>query len=220
MNIPLNMLLFLGLFFVDAGVHLFACYCEKESLRKYTKLLLMPLLLLCVLVTVKFESVVFIALIASSFGDYFMLYPKKSVHLGAGLMCFLLAITAYLTNAAGKIYYSEAALYILIGVVVFVGGALGVYFKIKNNLKEHRFTVLIYTLALSTFVCAAFVYMMCVTTPQTIMLFSGALLFLISDAILSQSIFVKDFSRRDFFIMLPYIAAQFLITLSLITLPT
>lgn len=56
------------------------------------------------------------------------------------------------------------------------------------------------------------------TNINTILIFIGVIIFILSDSILSFTTFILDIKRRDFYIMLTYLIAQSLIAINLVML--
>ena len=55
-------------------------------------------------------------------------------------------------------------------------------------------------------------------SPFAILIGIGNVLFLVSDVLIFVSMFIKDFKRRDFYIMITYLIAQTLMSIGLVFL--
>jgi uncharacterized membrane protein YhhN len=212
-------LLFLVLFWLVSIVHLGAAFLAKDELRRFTKLFLIPLLLMYYVARTgaKFYPVVF-ALIFGWIGDVFLVRTNRKKYLKFGLLFFLLGHFAYI--AAFAYYISAVNLRVIpVAAVLALLLALGVY-RLDKPPRRLLIPGAIYYFTLEILNIVVFMLLIANRDLVSLLAFSGAMLFLISDTILGYFNFSAHSRRSHFYIMLPYLSAQFLLVLSLVKLGT
>lgn len=148
-------------------------------------------------------------LLASLGGDIFLILEKK--WFPAGLGCFLLAHGFYILAfkpAPGQ----TASGGTLIPFLVF---GLLMFRTLAPNLGKLKLPVLVYIAAITVMAWFAAARFIDLGGWKTLAAFSGALLFLASDAVLAYARFVKDLGAAQLFILGTYFPAQLLIALSI-----
>lgn len=128
-----------------------------------------------------------------------------------GLAFFLLSQIMYITaftRIPGKSVVLFNKLYLFIPLVLFGFVLVAVQYK---NLNEMRVPVIIYALVILTMVAAAINRMDRVNRLSYIAVLSGAILFVISDSLISINKFYAPFRYSGIAIMSTYIIAQYLI---------
>jgi uncharacterized membrane protein YhhN len=128
-----------------------------------------------------------------------------------GLACFLFSQIMYIivfTRVPGKsvIFYSR--LYFLIPVVLYGCALISILYK---NLDGMRVPVILYAVVILSMIVAALNRMHRVSRLSYILVLSGAILFVISDSLISISKFYYPFRYSGIAIMTTYILAQYLI---------
>jgi uncharacterized membrane protein YhhN len=148
------------------------------------------------------------ALLASLAGDSFLLSPKYFL---AGLVSFLVAHLSYtasfFTGLSSRGLVSIALPLLLI--------ALLMVFILWQGLGKLKGPVIIYVLAICAMVYQAGERWLELNTLSTLLTFIGALLFMLSDALLALNRFRQTFQLAQAGILATYYAAQWLIALSL-----
>ena len=205
--------LFWVLFAADGAVHAAACVRGKLRLRRFSKVLLMPLLF-CVYV---FSARVLIwqaaaALLFGWLGDIFLIRKEDPRMLAAGMGAFGVGHVFYF-YAIFRHFYLAPPIWALVAVpLLFFCFAAGAFAYLNRDIPERlRALTFLYGLLLSS-VGASAVLSLISGAPGSLPLTAGALLFLASDGTLSLETFrLGDSPAADFAVMLTYIAAQALL---------
>jgi uncharacterized membrane protein YhhN len=210
--------LFLFLFLIAAAVHLIAEFFPSAFLHNISKPLLMIALGGYYFVRCDERSVVTIgAILFSLIGDVLLLDDSNFM---LGLIAFLLAHVFYIFSY--RQHRFETDVEALQGVqrvriafpVVLAGTGLVVILYPK--LDALRVPVIIYAGVITTMVLTALFRFGRTNARSFWMVFAGAVLFMISDSVLAVNKFLEPLSRAGFWIMLTYIAGQYLIVEGLI----
>jgi len=191
-----------------------------------TKPLLMPMLIAWAFLfaneqNIKFNKIIFIALIFSLFGDIaLMLLNIFSDIFIIGLICFLIAHIIYiiLLGKLHPLYYSIlfAKPYLILPFVLY-GIALitFLYWQSHPQFIKMQIAVIVYAVVILTMLIMAFSCYGKGSKNSFLMLFSGAVLFVLSDTTIALSKFSHLFTDNQniarIIIMLLYGVAQFLI---------
>lgn len=144
-------------------------------------------------------------LIFSFFGDFFLLFNWGFL---PGLGSFLLAHLFYIFCFA-KLSVRKHLPLLAAGLLVYVA-ALIIY--LFPYLKEMKIPVIVYGLVIS-----AMLYFAVRTSNKNLIL--GAVLFVISDTILSINLFVKETVILSLLVMATYIAAQWFLVKGMLSNP-
>ncbi|SIS68746.1 Uncharacterized membrane protein YhhN [Kaistella chaponensis] len=178
---------------------LFFIFNNQPELRFFTKPLLLPLLILLYFSQVKsaktqLDQFFLAGLAFSFFGDLFLLFKWGFL---PGLGSFLLAHVFYIISFKKKAQHQIWKFWPII---------LGLYASILlvflfPYLKEMKIPVLIYAVVISVMM-----YNALKTHNRNLMI--GALLFLISDTLLSVNLFVKPLMILNLLVMITYVLAQ------------
>ena len=201
----------LACFAILTIVQLYACAKEKQTLRRYTKPFLMPLLFLWyALFAPEPATVVALALWCGCAGDFFLLHDEKRKNLFAGIGCFAAGHVLYLFFLIPRIQWPAW----WVTALLALGYAAGLVFTCLR-IRPHAKDVLFfgsagYALLLCVMSACAALYAL---SGGGILPWIGSLLFLGSDSILSNEILVKRTRYGTLAVMSTYIAAQFLLIL-------
>ena len=181
------------------AIDLFFIFNDQPELRFFTKPLLLPILILMYFSQVnsaktQLDKLFLAGLTLSFFGDVFLLFNWGFL---PGLGSFLLAHVFYIISFRKKIQNSIWKFWPII---------LGLYASILlvflfPYLKEMKIPVLIYAVVISVMM-----YNALKTHNRNLMI--GALLFLISDTLLSVNLFVKPLMILNLLVMITYVLAQ------------
>jgi uncharacterized membrane protein YhhN len=183
------------------------------------KALIIPVLMLLFIINIRpagnrLHQMIIAALIFSWCGDILLGVPQKSNNLFVpGLVCFLLAHVMYLVvffTTPGENLIIRKRSYFLIPVVLY--GFLLLYL-LYDGLGEMKIPVIIYTLAILTMVSSAINRFGKVGNASWILVFSGAILFLLSDSGIAVNKFLHPFPGAEVIIMSTYVVAQYLIVI-------
>lgn len=189
---------------------LFFVFKNQTELRFFTKILLLPLLILIYVTESKTEKLqlnkTFIAgLIFSFLGDFFLLFKWGFL---AGLGSFLLAHVLYIFCFVKLSIRKHWPLF----AVALLLYASGLIFYLFPYLNEMKFPVIIYGLVISTML-----YFAARTSNQHLIL--GAVLFVISDTLLSFNLFVQETVVLSVLVMITYVAAQWFLVKGMLSNP-
>lgn len=190
------------------AIDLFLIFANKIELRFFTKPLLLPLLIIIFITRLKSEKTqvdkLFLAgLVLSFFGDLFLLFQWGFL---PGLGSFLLAHVFYIISFRKKTQNSIWRFWpIILGL--FATTLLVFLFP---YLKEMKIPVIIYAVVIATMM-----YNALKTHNRNFII--GALLFLISDTLLSINLFLQPFMILNLLVMITYIAAQWFLVQGMIS---
>ena len=146
---------------------------------------------------------VLIAFIFSLFGDVFLMLGDEGFVYG--MIAFLLAQVVY--SFAFMQQVSVYNYYLLIPIFILT---FGFYLFIVNNLGKYRRPVSIYVSIITLMLWVAVNRFVFETSLQNTYIFSGAILFVVSDGLLSVNKFKQKFPFAEAIILLTYYAAQYL----------
>lgn len=154
------------------------------------------------------------ALLFSLSGDVLLMFTEQNpLFFILGLVAFLLAHVMYILVFLKHRNPSQKAFPIL--VVMLIYGS-GLFYILKEGLGDMLIPVIAYMLVILTMATTAFSRKGRVTIQSFNLVFLGALLFLVSDSLLSLNMFYKTIPFANIFIMLTYGFAQFFIVLGIL----
>ena len=180
-------------------IDLFLIFNNKIELRFFTKPILLPTLILMYISKVKSEKMqlnsFFLAgLVLSFFGDLFLLFNWGFL---PGLGSFLLAHLFYIISFKKKLQKRISKFWPII-LSLYASILLVILFP---YLKEMKIPVIIYAVVIATMM-----YNALKTHNRNLII--GALLFLISDTLLSVYLFLQPLMILNLLVMATYILAQ------------
>ncbi len=221
-------------FFCVSIYHLAVCVRNKNKLADLTKAFLMPMLLfgywgfiaLSRGQSVLEQNTVLLSLgiIFGGMGDMYLLKQHETQNFVRGLLAFFIGHIFYLIVILSVFSFLPLPTsFIVIAIIVYLALVVATWFM--NNCQKGPIgvAVVLYALllvginAISLFLLIGhYIQGGFAAIPTNItLLFIGSLVFLISDAALSRTIFVKEFPMHRFIVMVTYLAAQFLIVYSI-----
>jgi uncharacterized membrane protein YhhN len=167
----------------------------------------------------RFSKRIFIGLIFGLLGDSLLMFQHlNEFFFMFGLISFTLGHIAYSTafyidyNWAPKIEKKSTNL----GIIFFGIFAIAFYLLLRPHLGKFNIPVLIYAIVIAIMVIMANSRRGKVKFISFNLIFYGAILFMISDAILGYQKFVSTFLFSNSLIMITYMPAQYLITIGAI----
>jgi len=217
-------------YFIILSIEVYAEVLFLQTSNSYliyvTKPLLMPILIVWAFLFAKeqnitFNKTIFIALTFSMFGDIaLMLLAIIPGAFIVGLICFLIAHIIYivLLRKLHPLYFSAilAKPYLITPFVLY--GVLLITFLYGQNHPDFirmQIAVIVYAVVILTMLLMAFSCYSKESRNNFLILFSGAVLFVLSDTTIALSKFSHLFTDKQFIarviIMLLYGIAQFLI---------
>lgn len=210
---------FFGLFALCSLVHLIFCFLEKEKARKITKTFCVTLLGIAAILYKPDAPLIYVGAFLGVIGDIFLIFKKNIKSFFFGTLFFISGHVLYLAqgilliNPNSTLHWS---VYLVVGLILLLlifglypitGKKLGPVALLGN----FYMPFLLVLLSLG-------IYLAVVNknyVPGLLFTF-GYFSFFISDSTLIYTSFFKDIKRRDFYIMLFYLAAQALIVAGLL----
>ena len=180
-------------------IDLFLIFNNNIELRFFTKPILLPVLILWYISSSKSEKIqlnaFFLAgLILSFFGDLFLLFKWGFL---PGLGSFLLAHLCYIISFKKK---PQKRIKEFWPIILSLYASILLVFLFPY-LKEMKIPVFIYAVVISVMMYSAL-------KTHNRNLIIGALLFLISDTLLSVNLFLKPLMILNLLVMITYVSAQ------------
>ena len=193
-------------------LHIFCCAAGKQTLRRATKVLLMPLLMLAyALVSAKAEACVFLALLFGWIGDLLLIRPDVKPRQVGGIAAFLIGHCFYLFLLWQRIGDCGGLRLVWLPPLVFlILAAADGLFQLPVVPKDMRLPGTVYFLFLAALGAFSGIALLGGAVRGWAFL-CGAALFLCSDSILCRQFFTvgNPAPKHDFAVMLTYILAQF-----------
>jgi uncharacterized membrane protein YhhN len=216
----------LSLFFANAVANLIAQVLDIWWLDWITKPLIMGTLLTYYLSRSDFKksrysNLLVAAMVFSWVGDVVLMIHSKQQYLFiVGLASFLVAHLFYIFTFAGAVKpaFSDDSKHFLrtrIAFLIFVGLAL--LYVLYPVLDEMLVSVVLYTSVIIVMAITAARRKGRTVESSFVMVYSGAILFIMSDSMLAVNKFLNPFFQASTVIMATYIAAQFLIVKGIAT---
>ena len=221
-------------FFAAALFHLISCLAGKERYADISKVVLMPLLIagIAAFYLTRFKTdgtteiplvpviLICAALAAGNAGDILLLGDVKPSTMIKGLCAFLAGHVLYIAVLSIFVpFRAPSFLFVLVAAVLYAAALFLSWIAVKKPRGVIGAGVVLYGGILAAFSIlvllrlAGFAY---AQDAQNLIgslskLYAGTLLFLVSDSILSHTIFIKPFFQSRFVVMCTYISAQFCI---------
>ena len=207
-----------GLYAADIAVHLTAVAQKKERLRRISKVLLMPLAALTFslwwfsISDAALPVLVVAGLLMGCLGDTLLLNHHHKIGLPVGLASFSAGHVLYIVQI-WRISAPPAWWVFVLLVLVYGAGVACLYVRLFPYLpKAFRVPSLAYMLLISSLSVSAAAAALKSFTPGAALVLAGTLLFMLSDGILSFEVFRTETHASHLKVMVPYIAAQTLIS--------
>lgn len=213
-------LLSLLIFIVTSSIHLYASFNKNRKLRAFSKILIMPsLLIYYVFKTNSIETYFILALLFSWFGDLFLIL-KGNKYFAFGGISFGLSHIFFIISYINKMNNMYIPFYIYIIAIIYFIITLIVFKHLKKYLPKQLIAPMcLYLLTNATMNCFAFILFSNIQNIYSLIIYIGALSFFISDTNLFFVRFKKEDNKQNHFIvMLTYIVAEFLIVFGYINL--
>ena len=166
------------------------------------------------ILTFKTRVMTLLALVFSLLGDVFLMFVDKSPnYFMLGLISFFLAHVFYCLVFFSNRNPNTKPISLIIVLTIY---AFGLFYLLKDNLGDLLIPVLFYIVVILLMVITAFLRQKKVPQKSFILVFIGAILFVISDSILALNKFYMPLQFSSISIMLTYGLAQFFIVLGLL----
>jgi uncharacterized membrane protein YhhN len=211
----------IGLFFIALFVDAVFIYKKDESLRLFSKPALTIILLLMTLLTAPrgrsvIKAMLITALLCSLAGDLLLLFESRAAnYFMAGIGAFLLAQLAY-SIALAQLRSLKGIRFRPIALVPVLAYYLCLIALLWDHLGALRIPVLVYGAVISTMLAIALQLARLKNRRSAALLFSGALLFVLSDSALALNRFYEPFNGASLLVMGTYGLAQLFLSLGLL----
>lgn len=218
MSIPIVSYVFFGLFGGVSLTEIVLAFFEKEKARKIVKPFCLLFLTLAIAFFVPKHPLLYIGAIFGMIGDAFLVSTKPKFFIPGTIAFFIghlfyISEILFILNLAGSIhwiFYPACVLFLLSISLAF--------YKFSFKIAKHKTIAILGNLYLGLLLIVTLVFVFAtVKNPGSYYYLGiiGGVSFLASDLILTQATFVKNFKRRDFYIMSLYLIGQVLITLGI-----
>ena len=211
----------LGLYVLVGLIHEISALRFWEKLRLFTKAALMPVLLIFyIFSSVNFNPVTKIGIMAviaiafSWIGDIFLIRKDEPKFFRLGLVAFLISHVFYFVTLVLMIQSPPRMVALIISIIIALGAEILLPIIIKPS-KAMRIPVIVYGIVLLSMSVCAFQYMLLNLTVASVLLFTGSVIFIFSDSLMTYFAFGKKPKYFNAITMLPYIIAQGLIVFGL-----
>ena len=212
MRFPIVTYVFVGLFLIASILQLAFAFIENQKLRRKEKVLCMMMLGIAAIFAFPNHPLIYIGAFLGMIGDWCVL-RKKTFNIG--VVAFFLGHLAYIFECLfmiigeQNIRWFHHVIYIMVYIVV----ALAMFAackKAKNHTTLNKIAQSFYFAILAVYIP---VFALAIKIVGSFMFLSliGSIFFIASDSILVLTHFNFKFKRYDFYIMLTYLIAEFLI---------
>jgi len=207
----------LVIFLLVLLMHCLSIQVEMTQIRTITKVILVPLLMIHLLINRSLRLLGYLPLIALLFswiGDILLLGDEPAFFL-SGMIAFVMTHVSYsFTFLKIKQVTPKDRSYFIIPLFALLVFSLLVFFYLKDDLGSYLLPVLLYMIFISLMASLA-IHTRTNTKIETLSLYTfipGALLFVVSDALLAINMFKLHHIVLEVLVMLTYGLAQFFIT--------
>ncbi len=189
----------------------FSKYRRKKMMFYFTKPAATLVIILMLYFTKSESSVLYLpilfALIFSFFGDIFLMFEGKGFLYG--IIAFLIAHIFY-----SLAFMQQVEIYNYYLLIPVFGITIGFYLYIVKYLEKFRRPVSIYISIITLMFWLAVNRFFFENSYQNTLVFSGAVLFVISDALLALNKFKTKFPLSELLILTTYYLAQYLFVMA------
>ncbi len=212
MKYPVVVYVFLGLFFVASILQFIFAFTENQRFRRKEKFACMLMLGIAAVFALPNQPLIYIGAFLAMFGDIFVL-RKKTFNLG--VICFFVSHLAYIFECLFMIV-GEAHIrwfHHIIFIFTYLVVALTMFATLKRGNKRSMLNMIAQSFYFAILAVYIPVFSFAMSTIGSYMFLSliGSFVFIVSDSILVWTHFGHKFKRYDFYIMLTYLVAEFLI---------
>jgi len=155
-----------------------------------------------------------IALEFSFFGDVLLMFSGELFFI-TGLVSFLIAHILFIKIVIARVQ-KASLLKVIFSIIPFLIVFSLLIFNLKDSLHEMLWPVIIYGLTISTFGVVSLIDFLNTKSKKSLLMLLGAIVFMISDAVLAIDKFYFEEHINKIVIMFTYVLAQYLIFRSMI----
>lgn len=205
-------LVFFTIFVLVSLVELVLAFHEMEKWRKIVKPFSLLFLAFSALIALPSHPLIFIGAILGMVGDVFLIFVKKRKLFILGTISFLLGHFAYISEILFIMLKDNPVPWWFYVVALFLMLTLTLaFYPFSKKITGDRYLSLLGNLYLSVLVLVTIISVIATSKGFTnfmVLGIIGGISFLASDLLLIQATFVRDFKRRDYYIMLFYLLGQ------------
>jgi uncharacterized membrane protein YhhN len=164
---------------------------------------------------------VMMAILFSCAGDVFLMFQQSNPNyfmfgLGAFLVAHIFYIFSYQQHRGEESGNGLQGLQKIRFALPIVLAGTGLVTILFNHLGDLKIPVLVYAAVITYMVLVALFRFGRTNTSSFAMVFGGAILFMMSDSLIAINKFLEPISQANFWVMITYISAQYLIIRGLI----
>ena len=205
-----NNKLVLGIFILVSALHLIGISMGNDNLRVITKPMIMLSLMIYYSVVVENENHLYLAALFFCFlGDVFLIFNTE-LNFILGLVSFLIAHILFIVIVS-KLLKKSTTIQKITALIPFAILFAGLMYVLKDNLGGMLIPVIVYGATISAFGVVALLNYVTEKSVINLVLFGGALFFIISDSTIAIGKFLQYEAYFPLLIMATYILAQYLI---------
>lgn len=208
-----------GISILISILHLIFCFLENERLRKITKVFCVSSLALAIALYSPKSYLIYIGAAFGALGDYFLIYKKNTRLLFYGIISFFIGHCLY---ASQIIIYMQMPnwgiiLLAILEIILIISSLWGIYPKKEAKFSSTAGPGIAYFVLLGSMLVFSIVSsIVTMAIYPAILYILGYVIFLSSDITLTITSYDKIVKRDNFYIMLTYLVAQYLITIGLV----
>ena len=209
----MNPRIILWLYVLASVANLIAQIMLSDELNRYTKPVLMPLLLMYIYyrsigMTTSKTLLLSVAILFSWLGDVVLMYQSNQSYFIGGIGLFLVAQVTYVIVLRKSSYQKPRAS--LIKTIPFVLYAVFL-FSILLPAGAFSIPIIVYGLVILLMMITAYFRKGLTSQKSFLLVFAGSVLFVLSDSILAINAFKSPLPYAGFWIMATYCIAQYLL---------
>jgi uncharacterized membrane protein YhhN len=193
-------------------------FVKRESIKGkiFTKPLLMPLLIFFYMFNAsKTNYLLVVALTFGFLGDVFLLREANKTFLLGGIKAFLMGHLFYIIAFIVKSNFLKGVpLWFSILLLPYAGVGVIIAKRLFSSMKSMKLQAGIYMVVILAMSFTSLLTVFTASTVSFLLSFAGSLFFIVSDTMLAFDIFKVHEQKNHVYIMVTYILAQLLITLS------
>ena len=205
----------LAFYIVISAMHIIFISFQKEKLRRISKVLIIPALIVFYLFSARSVYIFTVmALVFGWIGDILLINKRRRINFKLGLVAFLLGHICYIITFVNRLKIAasfEAPKFNMIAAFICIPLALLAIIPllkfIKPN-KDMRLPVIVYILGIETMCFMALEVFVCNPGLGEAITLIGSIFFMTSDALLGHFTFGKYTRLGAVFIMVFYVLAQ------------
>lgn len=210
--IPFITYVFFGVFLLVSLAEIIFAFNEMEKLRKIFKPLCLLFLGVAAVTIVPQHPLIYVGAFLGMIGDLLLIWNKRRFLFILGTIAFLFGHLLYISEilfVMMKNIQMPLWFYVVVAfsVLLFVIAA----YPLSKKITQNRWIALLGNSYLSVLVLVVVVSLISSINgfaDYMILGIIGGISFLASDIVLTNSTFIKDFKRRDYYIMLFYLLGQ------------